>query len=204
VIGRRNCVSCMRAEGSTGRKNDDRKAHLGLSRDRRKLGVGMSLGPADGGSLGSERGNRPRTSGNSEWRQQHGGLWLFSGEIQNMHTVGFPGCRTRQRSRHDGEAGDGVDSNRTGVGFLRRPAMAEQHRDQKREDKGHLRLLHLDAEISSGSRTPVGLQTACTAVAAVCSSARSRATEIEANASPGCVDRKERARRSWRTYWKAR
>jgi hypothetical protein len=98
----------MRAEGSTWRKNDDRKAHLGLSRDCRKLGVGMSLGLADGGSLGAESGNGPRTSGNTEWRQQHGGFWLLSGEIQNTHAAGFPGCRTRQQSRHDGEAGDGV------------------------------------------------------------------------------------------------
>jgi hypothetical protein len=30
----------------------------------------MSLGLADGGSLGFERGNVPRTPGNSEWRQQ--------------------------------------------------------------------------------------------------------------------------------------
>jgi hypothetical protein len=66
VLGRRSCVSCMRVEGSTGRKNDDHKAHLGLSQDCRKLGVGMPLGPADGGSLGAKRGNGPRTSGNKK------------------------------------------------------------------------------------------------------------------------------------------
>jgi hypothetical protein len=57
----------------------------------------MSLGPADGGSLDAERGNGPQMSGNSEWRQQHDGLWLFSDEIQNTHAAGFPGCRTQQR-----------------------------------------------------------------------------------------------------------